>query len=111
MALGRRKAKLQDLFGAADQLPKSPGQLFYAKLNQLLAEARFDHWVEERCAPFFKVYFRIVRRFEGIASQRGIAWRRSEIRSLGESSAPCQRIGSDHSLMTNMHKRLRSSWN
>ena len=52
MALGKRKTEQQqELFVPADQLPRSPGHVFYRKLNDLLAEAAFDAWLEELC-PF-----------------------------------------------------------
>ena len=85
MALGRRKGEVQqDLFITADQLPKSIGHVFYRKLNELLAEAGFDRWVEDLCGPYYSqgkgrpgippgVYFRmlIVGYFEGLQSCRG----------------------------------------
>src|SRR5919205_3032210 len=88
MALRKRPQEQQEAWIATTALPKSPGHPFYRKLNALLAEAGFDRWVEERCAAYYAeglgrpsippgVYFRMifVGYFEGIASQRGIAWR------------------------------------
>ena len=52
MALGKRKTeRQQELFVAADRLPRSPGHIFYRKLNDLLAEAAFDAWLEMLCRP------------------------------------------------------------
>lgn len=94
MALGKRTAKQDQLFTPTAQLAKGPGHPFYQKLNQLLAQARFDDYVEGLCAPFYKqggrpgippgVYFRMVLigYFEGINSQRGIAWRCADSLSL-----------------------------
>lgn len=95
MALGRRNTPQQgELWVATPDLPKSPGHVFYEKLNGLLAETDFDAWVEERCRPYYReggrpsippgVYFRmlLVGYFEGIGSQRGIAWRCSDSLSL-----------------------------
>lgn len=97
MAIGKRKSEQQGLWVATTELPKSPGHPFYQKLNELLAEADFDKWIEKRCEPYYAatlgrpsippgVYFRmiLVGYFEGIASQRGIAWRCSDSRSLAE---------------------------
>jgi transposase len=68
-------------------LATGPGHPFFAKLNQVLADAGFDAFVEKLCAPYYKeggrpgippgVYFRmvLVGYFEGLDSQRGIAWR------------------------------------
>ena len=98
MAMGKRKHERQDvLFFATEGLAKSPGHPFYRKLNELLAEAGFDRWIEDRCRPFYAseekrgqpsippgVYFRmlLVGYFEGIDSQRGIAWRCADSLSL-----------------------------
>jgi transposase len=96
MALGRRNVEQQgQLWFAARQLPQSPGHVFYVKLNELLAEAGFDRWVEGLCRPYYAekmgrhgippgVYFRmlLVGYFEGLSSQRGIAWRCADSLSL-----------------------------
>ena len=96
MALGKRKHEQQAAWVATTDLPKSPGHPFYKKLNHLLAEAGFDVWLESLCRPYCAakgrdsippgVYFRmiLVGYFEGISSQRGIAWRCSDSRSLAE---------------------------
>ena len=75
-------------------LPRSPGHPFYVALNKLLGEAKFDAYVEALCEPLYReggrpsvppgVFFRMlfVGYFEGIDSQRGIAWRCSDSMSL-----------------------------
>jgi transposase len=87
MAIGKRIPKQDEMFIPAAQIVSGPGHPFYAKLNQVLAEAGFDDLVEKLCAPCYKeggrpgippgVYFRMVLigYFEGLDSQRGIAWR------------------------------------
>jgi transposase len=87
MAIGKRVPKQDEMFIPAAQVKTGPGHPFYAKLNQVLAEAGFDGFVEKLCAPYYKeggrpgippgVYFRMVLigYFEGLDSQRGIAWR------------------------------------
>ena len=96
MAMGRSAAERQEeLFIAHDRLPKSVGHVFYQQLNKLLLEADFDQWVESLCEPHYAkgkgrrsippgVYFRmlLVGYFEGLGSQRGIAWRCSDSLSL-----------------------------
>ena len=96
MAMGRRDTeRQQDLFVPTAQLPRSIGHVFYSKLNELLAEAGFDAWVENLCQQYYAkgkgrpgippgVYFRmlLVGYFEGIQSQRGIAWRCADSASL-----------------------------
>ena len=52
MALGRRRRKQQEAWEATCDLPQSPGHPFYEKLNRLLAEAKFDLYVEELCRSY-----------------------------------------------------------
>src|SRR5262245_22094074 len=95
MALGRRRDKFQqELMVPTSALPRSPGHPFYVALNELLTEAKFDAYVEGLCEPLYReggrpsippgVYFRMlfIGYFEGIDSQRGIAWRCSDSLSL-----------------------------
>jgi transposase len=120
MALGKRKREQQGLWIATTELPKSAGHPFYKKLNELLAEADFDRWIEKLCAPYYAeklgrpsippgVYFRmiLIGYFEGIGSQRGIAWRCSDSRSLAEFlGIPINEATPDHSSLTRVHQRL-----
>ena len=53
MSLGKRKHEQQEAWVATTDLPKSPGHPFYQKLNQLLAEAGFDAWLEALCRPYY----------------------------------------------------------
>ena len=96
MAMGKRKTQdQQTLFIPTTKLPQSAAHPFYAKLNEVLAAWKFDAFVEELCAKFYaeKVgrpslapgkYFRLllIGYFEGIDSERGIAWRCSDSLSL-----------------------------
>jgi transposase len=122
MGMGKRKASQQSLFVSYPNLPRSLGHPFYVKLNQLLAEAKFDEWVEGRCQRYYAqeekrgqpsippgVYFRmlLVGYFEDIASQRGIAWRCSDSLSLRQFlGIPLGEQPPDHSTLTNTRKRL-----
>jgi transposase len=120
MALGKRKREQQSAWVATTDLPKSPGHPFYRKLNQLLAEARFDDWIEDLCRPYYAegrgrpsippgVYFRmiLVGFFEGVSSQRGIAWRCGDSRSLAEFlGVPVTEETPDHSSLSRTHGRL-----
>jgi transposase len=122
MAMGKRKQQQAELFVMTADLPKSAGHPFYRKLNELLAEADFDRWVEDRCQPYYKqeekrgqpsippgLYFRmlLVGYFEGIDSQRGIAWRCADSLSLREFlGVPLGKATPDHSTLTNTRKRL-----
>ena len=120
MALGKRETERQDdLFITHDQLPKSVGHVFYVKLNQLLAEAGFDPWIEELCEPYYAAggrpslppgnYFRmlLVGYFEGIGSQRGIAWRCADSLSLRSFlGLALTEASPDHSSLSYIRQRL-----
>jgi transposase len=121
MAMGKRATeRQQDLFITHDRLPKSPGHVFYVKLNKLLAEVGFDVWVESLCEPYYAdgqgrpslppgTYFRmlLVGYFEGIGSQRGIAWRCSDSLSLREFlGVPLGQDSPDHSSLSYIRDRL-----
>jgi transposase len=120
MAMGRREAQQESMWVAAQELPRSPGHVFYEKLNGVLDAGGFDRFVEDLCATHYAadvgrpsippgVYFRMlfVGYFEGLDSQRAIAWRCADSLSLRSflridlSKAP-----PDHSSMTNTRKRL-----
>jgi len=96
MAMGKRKSHDQPtLFIPTAKLPQSAAHPFYAKLNEVLAGWKFDEFVEGLCAKFYEEkigrpslapgkYFRLllIGYFEGIDSERGIAWRCSDSLSL-----------------------------
>jgi hypothetical protein len=95
MALGRVERERQgELWIATDQIVVGAGHAFYHRLNQLLREAGFDGFVEKLCAPYYKeggrpgvppgryVRMLLVGYFEGITSQRGMAWRCGDSLSL-----------------------------
>src|SRR5271157_5690169 len=122
MSMGKRRPRQEALFVMADGVPKSPGHPFYRKLNALLAEAEFDRWIERRCERYYAseekrgqpsippgVYFRmlLVGYFEGIDSQRGIAWRCADSLSLRDFlGIALNHKTPDHSTLTNTRKRL-----
>jgi len=91
MAMGKRKSEQAPMWVAATELPISPGHPFYVRLNEILDAAGFDRFVEEQCRPFYAPvmgrpslapgrYFRLllVGYFEGLDSERGIAWRAAD---------------------------------
>lgn len=120
MALGKwTNEKQKDLFIAAADMPRSPGHPFYLALNRLLGDAQFDAYVEKLCEPLYAdggrpgvppgVFFRMlfVGYFEGIDSQRGIAWRCSDSMSLRSFLGLLPTDASpDHSSLTVIRKRL-----
>lgn len=120
MALGRQSRERQEEFWVVRQeLPKSAGHPFYCRLNDLLREAAFDEFVEDLCEPYYAEngrpsippgrYYRMlfVGYFEGIGSQRGIAWRCSDSLSLREFlGLAVHQSSPDHSSMTRIRNRL-----
>src|SRR5262249_20962122 len=119
--MGRRPTEQQaQLWVPAADLPLSPGHVFYDKLKALLAEAGFDRRVEELCLPHYAdglgrqsippgVYFRMlfVGYFEGLDSQRAIAWRCSDSLSLRAFlGMALSETTPDHSSLTKIRQRL-----
>jgi transposase len=98
MAMGtrRKRERQQDLWIANSDVVETPGNAFYDRLNQILDEHKFDAKVERLCQKFYKkspygrpsispgVYFRslLIGYFEGLDSERGIAWRTADSLSL-----------------------------
>jgi transposase len=91
MAMGKRKSEQAPLWIPTTELPMSPGHPFYVRLNEILEAAGFDRFVEEQCRPFYAPvmgrpslapgrYFRLllIGYFEGLDSERGIAWRAAD---------------------------------
>jgi len=89
MSMGQRESERQrDLWLPTTDLARSPGHPFYEQVNRVLRDAEFDEKVEELCRPFYAestgrpsippgVYFRmlLIGYFEGLGSEREIAWR------------------------------------
>ena len=120
MSLGRRTERQESLWVSCHEMPESPGNPFYEKLNGILEKDGFDAFVENLCAPYYAGnvgrrsippgrYFRmlLLGYFEGIDSERGICWRLQESLSVREfvglgltESVP------DHSSMTRIRQRL-----
>lgn len=94
MSMSKRPSHHQEQFWISTASITSPGHPFYQRLNRLLDEHGFDRFVQSRCKAFYAdtmgrpsippgVYFRmlLIGYFEGIDSERGIAWRCAD--SLG----------------------------
>jgi transposase len=98
MAIGRRQRhRQQTMWLATEELPRTAGHVFYDRVNKILGEHGFDDFAERVCQPFYAetmgrpglapgVYFRMqaVGYFEGIDSERGMAWRCADSLSLRE---------------------------
>jgi transposase len=93
MAMGKRKRRAHQstIWIATNDLPRTAAHPFYERINQILDKAGFDAEVEKLCAPFYAErmgrpslapgrYFRllIVGYFEGLDSERAIAWRAAD---------------------------------
>lgn len=92
MAMGKRKRERQpNMWVATTDFPTAASHTFYTRLNQLLREHGLDDFAEVQCATFYAetmgrpslppgIYFRLllIGYFEGIDSERGIAWRAAD---------------------------------
>src|SRR5882724_7981240 len=96
MAMGTRKnrERQEQLWVTHTELAAGPGHPFYQRLNEFLEAEKFDAFAEKECAQFYAekngrpsltpgTYFRLlmIGYFEGLDSERGIAWRTAD--SLG----------------------------
>src|SRR4051795_5156427 len=97
MALGRQGDRQSELLVTWAEMPRSPGHVFYDRLQAELVTAGFDPFVEGQCAAYYAAgrgrpslppgrYFRmlLVGYFEGIDSERGLEWRCADSLSLRE---------------------------
>jgi transposase len=101
-------------------LPRSPGHIFYDKLQAVLISAGFDGFVEGLCATLYAPtrgrpslppgrYFRmlLIGYFEGIDSERGLEWRCADSLSLREFLRLSERERvPDHSWLSRTRSRL-----
>jgi transposase len=120
MSMGKKRPRQPSLF-VPHTATRSPGHRFYEKLDQLLKQDDFDRFVEELCQPFYAeegkgrpsippgVYFRmlLIGYFEGIESERGIAWRCGDSLSLRSFlGLELTDAVPDHSSLSRIRKRL-----
>ncbi len=121
MSMSKREERVQEeMWVPTRTLSEAPGHPFYTRLNKLLFEHGFDSYVEGLCARYYAetlgrpsmapgVYFRMlmIGYFEGLDSERGIAWRVSDSlalrRFLGYSLSESP---PDHSSLTRIRQRL-----
>ena len=94
MGTRKHRQRQEQLWVTHTELATGPGHPFYTRLNELLDQEKFDEFAEAECARFYAdrngrpsmppgTYFRLllIGYFEGIDSERGIAWRAAD--SLG----------------------------
>ena len=53
MAMGRQGDRQGDLMVMWSEMPRSPGHVFYDRLQEVLLGAGFDGFVEEACRAFY----------------------------------------------------------
>ena len=97
MAMGKKPSggRQRGMWVATQKLPRSPGHPFYERLNKVLETVGFDAFVEGLCARFYADgigrpslrpgrYFRmlLVGYFEGLNSERAMAWRVADSMSV-----------------------------
>src|SRR4030095_2597304 len=95
MGKRKRRARQTSMWVATQDLPRSAAHPFYRRLNRVLDEAQFDTFVEGAGAPFYAEwmgrpglapgrYFRLLLLgyFEGLDSERAIAWRAADSLSI-----------------------------
>src|SRR5205807_5608241 len=96
MAMGKRRQRerQEDLWIATSEVVRTPSNAFYERFNEILDANKFDLKVEHLCRRYYTgfgrpslepgTYFRMmfVGYFEGLDSERGIAWRIADSLSL-----------------------------
>jgi transposase len=121
MAMGKRKNHTQQpLFISTADLPRTAAHPFYTKLNEALAAGDFEPLVEGLCAGFYADkmgrpslepgrYFRLllIGYFEGIGSERGIAWRCADSQSIRSFVGyALDEAGADHSTISRTRRLI-----
>src|SRR3982751_533404 len=122
MAMGSReqRQRQEELWVATLALARPASHPFYDRLNRLLDECQFDEFVESLSKPFYAktlgrpgltpgIYFRLlmVGYFEGIDSERGMAWRAAD--SLGIRAflrIALDEIAPDHSTISRTRRLI-----
>src|SRR5207244_4335054 len=122
MAMGRkaRQRRQEAIWIAQTDLPRTVAHPFYEQLNRLLEERSFDEWVEQQCTRFYAErmgrpslapgrYFRLllIGYFEGIDSERGIAWRAADSLALRSFlGAGLNEMPPDHSTISRTRRLI-----
>jgi len=119
MAIGKKGDEQGDMF-VSYKLMRTAGHPFYRALETVLRDHGFDKYVEDRCAKFYAPvmgrpglapgnYFRslFVGYFEGIDSERGIAWRLADSLSLRDFlGLPTGKAPPDHSTISRTRRLI-----
>ena len=122
MAMGkrRRRARQPSMWVASADLPRGGGHPFYERLHGVLDEAGFDTFVERECATFYAdgvgrpslapgryVRMLLLGYFEGLDSERAIAWRAADSLSLRQFlDIALHEAAPDHSTVSRTRRRI-----
>ncbi len=122
MAMGRREqqGRQEEFWIAHTELPRTAAHPFYEQLNRLLEMRGFDEWVEQQCVRFYAEtmgrpslapgrYFRLllIGYFEGIDSERGIAWRAADSLALRSFlGVGLKEMAPDHSTLSRTRRLI-----
>ena len=120
MGKRRRRTRQPSMWVASADLPRGGGHPFYERLNRVLDEADFDGFVEGVCAKFYADgvgrpslapgrYFRmlLLGYFEGLDSERAIAWRAADSLSLRQFlDIALHEASPDHSTVSRTRRRI-----
>lgn len=120
MAMGTRREHQEEIWIPTCTLARSASHPFYERLNRLLGEHDFDRFVEGKCQRFYAatmgrpglapgIYFRLllVGYFEGIDSERGIAWRAGDSLSIREFvGLPLNEGAPDHTTISRSRRLI-----
>lgn len=120
MAMGTRRESQEELWIPTCDLARPAAHPFYERLNHLLREHDFDRFVEGKCQRFYAatmgrpglapgIYFRLllIGYFEGIDSERGIAWRAGDSLSIREFvGIPLNEGAPDHTTISRTRRLI-----
>jgi transposase len=120
MALGKKKAKQRSIWVETTQLQAHTQHPFYSRVNEILEKAKFDRYAERICRKYYAermgrpsitpgTYFRcfFIGYFEGIDSERGIAYRVSDSLGLREFlGLSLEERTSDHSTLSKTRRLM-----
>jgi transposase len=122
MGMGRREKqrRQEQLWIAHTELPRTVAHPFYEQLNRVLEARGFDEFVEQQCSHFYAEkmgrpslapgrYFRLllIGYFEGIDSERGIAWRAADSLGLrGFLGVGLNQMPPDHSTISRTRRLI-----
>jgi transposase len=121
MAMGKRERDRQPtMWVATTDLPTAASHPFYARLNRMLAAQQLEAFVEQACAPFYAetmgrpglppgIYFRLllIGFFEGLDSERGMAWRAADSLTLRDFlGLPLDQATPDHTTISRTRRLI-----